>query len=127
PMTHLGRILVRLHRYEEALPLLREALETRRKRLPAGHWKTAKTESVLGACLAGLGRFEEAEPLLLSSYPRIAKDRGPFHRRTREALQRIVQMYTLWGKPEAGVKYQALLDEAEAHRAAKTRKKGGDV
>ncbi len=125
PMTHLGRILVRLNRYEEALPLLREALETRRKRLPADHWKTAKTESVLGACLAGLGRFEEAEPLLLNSYPKIAKDRGPTHRRTREALQRIVQLYTLWGKSETGSKYQSIL--AEAQRMANAHKTGGDV
>ena len=80
----------------------------------------------MGACLAGLGRFEEAEPLLLNSYPKIAKDRGPTHRRTREALRRIVQLYTLWGKPEAGKMYHALLIDAEAQRAAMTRLWKGD-
>ncbi len=43
-----------------------------RRRLPAGHWRTAAAESVLGACLGDLGRYAEAEPLLLDAYPILA-------------------------------------------------------
>lgn len=100
PMTQLGKALVKLGHPEEAEPWLREAWQTRQKRKPAGHWKTARTASILGECLVTLGRFEEAEPLLLESYPLIARDRGPNHRRTTEALERIAFLYNRWEKPD---------------------------
>ena len=110
PMTLLGRILVHQERFTEAEPLLREALAIRRARRGfPGDWKTAKTESILGACLTGLKRYEEAEPLLLHSYPIIARDRGPHHRRTAEALQRLVDLFDGWGKPEQAAEYRAIL------------------
>ncbi len=63
--------------------------------------------SVLGAALTGLGRYDEAEPLLLQSYPDILEDRGPEHRRTREAARRIVALYDAWGKPDLAAEWRA--------------------
>ncbi|MHC4064235.1 MAG: serine/threonine-protein kinase [Planctomycetota bacterium] len=112
-MTLLGRILVEQDRAAEAEPLLREALEIRRKRKPLGHWKTAKTQSILGAALTGLARYDEAEPLLLESYPVIAQDRGPRHRRTLEALQRIIDLYHAWGRSDEATDWQAKLPSSD--------------
>jgi tetratricopeptide (TPR) repeat protein/predicted Ser/Thr protein kinase len=111
PKTLLGRIFVAQDRWAEAEPLLREAIAIREKRLPPRSWKTAKTRSILGAALAGLGRFEEAEPLVLSGYGVITRDRGPQHRRTHEALQRIIFLYEAWGKPDKADEYRAKLPE----------------
>jgi serine/threonine protein kinase/Tfp pilus assembly protein PilF len=91
--TLLGWILYEQGRYAEAEPLLRRSLEVQRKRLPKTNWETAKTESLLGAALAGLGQFEEAETLLLESFPVIYHGRGAKHRRTQEAVDRIVFLY----------------------------------
>ncbi len=88
---------------------VREALEVRRNSLPAGHWEIAHAESVLGAALSGLGRYGEAEALLLSAYPILRErrsERAPF---TRDALERIVALYEAWGKPEKAAEYRALL------------------
>ena len=112
PMTNLGRILVGRGQYEEAAPLLVEALEIREQTKPAGHWKAAKTRSILGAALSGLGRYEEAEPLLLESFPDILADRGPDHRRTREAARRIIDLYEAWGRAEAAEEWRARFPEA---------------
>ena len=109
----LGRIFVHLKRYKNAEPLLREALTIRRMRRNfPGDWKTAKTESVLGACLTGLGKYGEAEPYLLRGYPIIAKDKGSDHRRTIEAIQRVINLYEAWNKPDKAAKYRAILHEA---------------
>ena len=114
PMTHLGRILVHFGRFSEAEPLLREALAIRKKRKSRGHWKTAKTESILGAALTGLGRFEEAEQHLLDSYPIIVKDRGSTHRRTIDALQRIINLYEDWNITEEADKYRMVLQDVHS-------------
>lgn len=113
PLSLLGRILVHLKRFEEAKPLLRQALTIRqtRRNFP-GDWKTAKTESVLGACLTGQGKYDEAEQHLLHGYPIIAKDRGPGHRRTIEAIQRVINLYEAWNKPDKAAKYRAILSDA---------------
>lgn len=111
PRTLLGRILVAQDRWAEAEPLLREAIAIREQRLPPQSWKTAKSRSILGCALAGLGRFEEAEPLVLAGYEVITKDRGPQHRRTYEALERIIFLYEKWGKSENADEYRAKLPE----------------
>ena len=56
-------------RHARAEALAREALSILREKLPPRHWRTAFTEGILGAALAGQGRFAEAEPLLVASYP----------------------------------------------------------
>ncbi|MCH7812431.1 MAG: serine/threonine protein kinase [Planctomycetes bacterium] len=111
PMTLLARVLVRLGNYAEAEPLARNALAIREQRLPPRNWKTAKTRSVLGAALAGLGRYVEAEPLLLAGYEVITRDRGAQHRRTYEAIQRVIFLYDAWGKHEQADVYRAKLPE----------------
>ena len=50
--------------------------------------------------LASQGLFEEAEPLVLEAYPDIVRDRGAAHRRTREAVQRIIDLYEAWERPD---------------------------
>ena len=51
--------------------------------------------AVNGACLTALGRFGEAETLLLSSYENLAARRGPNHRRTQKALEHLIELYDI--------------------------------
>jgi len=105
PMTLKGRILIQQKRYEEAERALRKAFKTREAVFPRANWERAKTATLLGAALAGLGRFEEAEPLLLENYPFIRENRGPCHRRTREAIERIIDYYNARDAAEPGHGY----------------------
>ena len=85
--------------------MLREALGLRLGGLPKEHPDTAETESVLGACLVAQGRFAEAEPLLVGSHRLMLAKRTDRSRETRDALDRIVQLYAKWGRPEEARRY----------------------
>jgi tetratricopeptide (TPR) repeat protein len=74
---------------------------------PAQPWRTADADSLLGACLVAQGKFQEAEPLLLKSYPLLKADSGEGAKRADEARQRIVDLYTSWGKPEKAAEFRA--------------------
>jgi serine/threonine-protein kinase len=114
-LTWLGKLLTDRGNAQAGEPLLREALEIRRRTLAAGDWQTAETESLLGACLAARQRYDEAEPLLVASYATLKARRGDQDRRTRRALQYLVDLYQAWGKPEKAAQYRTLLPK-ENHR-----------
>ncbi len=63
-------------RYAEARPLAESARSTYTAALSADHWRTAIAESAEGAALVGLGRFAEAEALLMHGNGILSKDGG---------------------------------------------------
>ncbi len=89
-LTSLGWALIENSKENEAEPILREALKLRNDDLGRSHWETAYTQNLLGACLSRLGRFDDAEPMLLESYDTLhsLKDTPPV--RLRQALDRII-------------------------------------
>jgi len=108
-MRNLASVLVTEGKAVEAEAKAREALAIFRAKQPPKHWRIADTESVLGSCLTALGHFEEAEKLLLASYPALENDKGDGAKHAAEARQRIVELYTKWGKPERVAEYGAKL------------------
>jgi len=79
---------------------LRECLDIREQHLPTGHYLIADTKSTLGESIAMQDRYAEAELLLVESYEPISRHYGPTRPRTIAALNRIVDLYTSWGKTE---------------------------
>jgi len=104
----LAAVLVARGDLATAHAMLVDALATHQEKTPEGSFWIASTESVLGACLAGLGRYEEAEDRLLRSYEVIAKIRGPYSVYTRQAARRLVDLYTALGEPEKAQPFTAL-------------------
>ncbi|HEY3241803.1 MAG TPA: serine/threonine-protein kinase, partial [Phycisphaerae bacterium] len=86
--------------------LLHQCAEHRRQVLSPEHWLTAYAENMLGGALTALGHYEEAEPLLLHSYPRIRDTLGRNDDRTFRARRRIVDMYEAWGRPADASRYR---------------------
>ncbi|MCG8455536.1 MAG: serine/threonine-protein kinase [Holophagales bacterium] len=93
-------LLTEAGRAPEALASARQALSILEEILPDGHPQIAEARSVLGGCLASLGRFAEAEPLVTGGYRQIAAHGGPDSRAGRDAADRVVRLYTAWGSPE---------------------------
>jgi len=62
---------------------------------------------VLGGCLAGLGKFAEAEPLLLDGYFGMKDNPKALWLRKREALECIAKLYADWSQAEPGKGYDA--------------------
>ncbi|MCP4246743.1 MAG: tetratricopeptide repeat protein [bacterium] len=87
------------------MPLLEEGLPALREALPATHWRIPAVENSLGACLAGAGRYDEAEQLLVKSCTDLEAVLGPDDYRTRVARQRTAGFYQDRGRPEAADEY----------------------
>ncbi len=113
-LTDLAGLLIETGEFVGAESPAREALRINRQLLNDGHWRIRFAENTLGACLTGLGRYQEAEPLLLDSYP-ILKDRTSARSpETRAALRRLVTLYRAWGRPEKAEEYVRLLESGES-------------
>ncbi len=105
-LASLGGMKVEQQRYADAEPLLREALDGQRK-TGADTWRRYYTECLLGACLTGLGKYAEAEPILLSGHKGVQarQDSIPFENREMldEMRDWIAQLYKAWGKPAPAI------------------------
>jgi eukaryotic-like serine/threonine-protein kinase len=108
-LASLGKALLGHGHAQQALPLLEEAVKLDRQALPDGHWHTAYVENLLGSCLTDLERFEEAEPLLLTSFGILQVKRSSQPRVARQALERIVHLYEAWKKPEQAADWKSKL------------------
>jgi eukaryotic-like serine/threonine-protein kinase len=90
-------------KFAESAPLAREALEFNRKKQP-DDWQRFRTESLLGASLAGQKKYSEAEPLLLEGYQGMVTRKERIAASDRYHLDRarewIVQLYQAWGQPQ---------------------------
>ncbi len=103
---NLAAVLAVEGKGREAEPLAREALAFFRTSAQ-DPWRSADAESVLGSSLAAEGRFTEAEPLLVDSYYSVLKrDPGDGARYAPAARQRIIELYTAWGRLDRAAVYR---------------------
>jgi Tetratricopeptide repeat len=79
------------------------------KKFPEGHPEIASTRSRMAACFIERGRYAEAEALLLGALPDLRRAHGDDNPATQSTLQRLVDLYARWKKPERAAVYQAAL------------------
>ncbi len=91
---------------EIARVLADEALATFESSKPGG-WEAADTRGVVGTILAAQGRYEEAEPLVVGSHARLVELRGERTTTTRRALERVLDLYEEWNRPDELERYRA--------------------
>jgi eukaryotic-like serine/threonine-protein kinase len=121
--TMIGKDYMGLHQYAKAEPPLREALAVMIKTKP-DDWRRYNLESLLGANLMGERKYAQAEPLVLSGYQGM-KDREskmPMGAKAflKEDADRVVELYTAWGRPEKAAEWREKL-KSEAPAAAATQ------
>jgi tetratricopeptide (TPR) repeat protein len=111
-LDSLGRLRLEQQRYADAEVVLRPALDSKKKKSP-DTWNRYNTEAMLGASLAGQGRYSEAEKLLLTGYEGLRKRESTIPSPDRSAVQhaeeRIVRLYQDWGKPEEAAEWREKL------------------
>ncbi|MEQ1904214.1 MAG: serine/threonine-protein kinase [Pirellulaceae bacterium] len=109
----VGATLLKAQDWNGAEEVLRECL-TMQDDLAPDEWQTFHIRSLLGGALLGQKKFDESEPLLLAGYEglkaRVAKapDDGMG---LSQAIERLVQLYTEWEKPDQAAAWQQKLDE----------------
>jgi tetratricopeptide (TPR) repeat protein len=96
----LGIALVETGQAQAAVSHLEQAIEMREQELGDGHWLTWNARSWLGRCRSLLGKFDEAEALLIPSYEHLKEEKGAMDIRTQRARRSIIALYELWGREE---------------------------
>lgn len=108
-MADLALAYLSERKFAEAEPLVREALETEKKRQP-NDWQRYRVASLLGASLAGQKKFADAELLLIEGYQGMLarKDRIAVSDRYHldRAREWLLQLYQAWGKPEKTAEWE---------------------
>jgi tetratricopeptide (TPR) repeat protein len=111
-LAALGRILLMQARWSEAEPLLRESLAIRES-VMADDWRRYEAMSLLGGAMLGQGQYAEAEPLFVRGYEGMKARESwivsPARSRLREAAERVIQLYEVWGQPEKAAAWKAKL------------------
>ncbi len=101
----VGEYFVRVGKPADAEPYLRETLASYESALGSNHNWSFNARSVLGACLAQQGRYEEAEALMKVGFQGLLEG-GAEDSFTRSARQRLVELYELWGRPADADRYR---------------------
>jgi len=110
-LTLLANCLIAQERFEEAHELAGAARQMFVSALPEGHWRTAWAASAEGAALTGLGRYADAEALLVNSYTVLSNDASVMRTVVDEAAERLVSLYEVWDKPEKAAEILAMTRE----------------
>jgi tetratricopeptide (TPR) repeat protein len=115
-LASLGANLLKRRKPAEAEPLLRASLTIRQGKEPDA-WSTFNTRSLLGGALAGQKKHAEAEPLLRAGYEGLKARAKAIPPRSQflltEALERLVQLYDAWGKPDQAAAWRHQLEQAK--------------
>jgi len=109
----LGECLARQGKYAEAEPLLRQGLTDYQQKQPNTSLAFS-TQSLLGWSLLGQQKFDDAEPLLLKAYEGLKRRDAERPSRShqlliKEAGERIIQLYEMWGKPDQAAEWRQKL------------------
>jgi serine/threonine protein kinase/tetratricopeptide (TPR) repeat protein len=115
----LSRSLLEQQRFADAEPLAREALTVLQHQEPE-LWTTFQAKSLLGGALLGQKKYADAEPLLCQGYEGMEKRELKIPKRDKErltqALERLVQLYDVWGKPDKAAHWRKSLESAGGKR-----------
>ncbi len=131
-MASLGETLLHQQNYREAESLLRQSIKAGKLNEP-DLYTTFNRQSLLGAVLLGQSldlrntdptaaemKLLEAETFLLAGYEgmKAREDKIPAtsKRRLTEALQRLVELYSVLGKPSEAARWQKKLEPRNAER-----------
>jgi tetratricopeptide (TPR) repeat protein len=110
-MNNLAVLYKTQGRYAEAEPLFREDLRisragVRSSALPHEHIVTGYTIRKNGACLAAMGRYQEAEQLLLEAHEILVAAVGTADPEVRLASRNLVALYDAGGRPEEAARWK---------------------
>ena len=109
-LYNLGLVLIKKGDYAAARRSFQEAEQRMAQSLPGDHWRMGNLRNMIGLCLAQEGRFAEGEPLVVGGYETVQAARGDEDKRTRTALERVVQFYELANRTAKARDYRAKLE-----------------
>jgi non-specific serine/threonine protein kinase/serine/threonine-protein kinase len=109
----------------EATALVTELILDAREQFPADSPELAAELAYAGNWLLDAKAYADAEPLLLDDYNWLKKANAqntPQTEKARSALERLVQLYDAWGKPDEAAKWRKELEAARIADGSKEQK-----
>lgn len=103
----LGLALIDEGKPAQAEPQLREALQIQEQRVGTDSPQVTLTRAALGGALLGRHSYQEAETLLLSSYPQVLASQGPDDSMTVRVRTWVEQLFTQTGRADAAAAFLA--------------------
>jgi tetratricopeptide (TPR) repeat protein len=83
----------------EGLTAEQKIADMRAKTLPAGDWRLANTQAIIGLCLTRLKRYSEAEPVLRQAVDTLESSRGTGFANTQRAYKYLRDLYLATNRP----------------------------
>lgn len=111
--TNLGFILANQNRLADALVVHQAVLRDAQTQDTVASWQMSQFKGFVGMTLGQMGRYSEAEPLLLDQFETYTAQFGPNHPNTRKAVQSLVTLYTHWKRTDRAKVYQDMLKPAD--------------
>jgi tetratricopeptide (TPR) repeat protein len=108
-------------RLGEAQRAARDAMRILEQKRRPGHYLRALGASVLGEILGQQGRFDEAQPLLLTGFNELQQNGDAAPARRREAIARLVALYQSWGKSDETDRWRDVLRDFDRDHRLATR------
>lgn len=87
----------------------RQSLTVLEKKFPDGHWIVDKGKGMLGRCLLGQKRYEEAEVLLVDAFEGLYAQFGDVDGFVESPLRSLIELYKITNNQEKASYYQAKL------------------
>ena len=112
--TLVASCLAALDRPEEALPEYEKAMEINRRVLPPGHPEALHTQIGMARTLVTLGRYDDAERLLLDAGEHCDRSDAARRWHWRIMCGESVRLYEAWDAAEPGQGYDARAAEWRA-------------
>jgi serine/threonine protein kinase len=99
-ILNLARVRILQSRGAETESLLRQVSAAREKRYPAGDWRIAQAQSLLGAALMAQKQYAEAEPLMVAADRGLKPVPGIQERERAANRERLVALYHALRRPQ---------------------------
>jgi serine/threonine-protein kinase len=113
-LSDYGEALLKRGDPAAAEPLCAELVRIQTSLSPEDDWRLASARQLEGRCLTQLGRFAEAEALLLQACESLSKLPDALPAAARQAREGILALYAAWEAAEPG---QGIGQQAERWRA----------
>ena len=94
----LAKLLVKLERYKESVPLLTQCFETKRALLGPSNDSVLTLQYTLGSVLASLCEYGRAETLFVVSLTALRQSHGEKDARTAAAASALASLYSKMGR-----------------------------
>jgi non-specific serine/threonine protein kinase/serine/threonine-protein kinase len=111
-LSNLAYTRVEQKKYSDAETVIRQSLATDQSLSPSS-WNVFRDRVLLGAALAGQGKFQDGEPLLLSGFEGLIRTENNIPQDYRFYLAAsehwIDQLYQDWGRPDRAAEWKLKL------------------